>query len=98
MICIVPYHVVYFFFTVCTIGIRVFVECSALCRLLFVGHSAKKPLPSVELGKVLLSANVVVTESRTLGTEIHSAKISLSSATHSTKGDSRQRPSAAVKS
>jgi hypothetical protein len=41
----------------------------------FVGHSAKKSLPSAALGKVLLSVTTVFAESRTLGTGIHSAKI-----------------------
>jgi hypothetical protein len=57
----------------------------------FVKNSAKKPLPSAALGKVLLSVMAVFAESRTLGTEIHSAKISLPSAKHSVKGGARQR-------
>jgi hypothetical protein len=56
-----------------TTGIRLFAECFALCQVLFVGHSAKKPLPSAGLGKVLLSVTSAFTESRTLGTVIHSA-------------------------
>jgi hypothetical protein len=44
----------------------------------FVGHSAKKPLLSAALGKVLLSATSSFTECKTLGTEIHySAKMSI---------------------
>jgi hypothetical protein len=74
-----------------TTGIRVFVECSALCRVLFVRHSAKKPLPSAALSEVLLSVTTTFAKSSTLGTGIHSAKISLPSAKHSAKGDSRQR-------
>jgi hypothetical protein len=71
----------------------------ALCRVLFVGHSAKKYLPSAALGKVLLSVTTAFIESRTLDTEIHSAKKSLSSAKtlgerrRSAKG--RQQPSIA---
>jgi hypothetical protein len=63
---------------------RRFAECfllgtrqRSLCR---VPHSAKKPLPSAALGKVLLSVMTAFAESRTLGTGIHS-----------TKGGSRQR-------
>jgi hypothetical protein len=32
--------------------------CRMLCRVLFVGHSAKKPLSSATLGKVLLSVTI----------------------------------------
>jgi hypothetical protein len=56
-----------------------------------VGHSAKKSLPTAALNKVLLLVTTVFTESRTLGTEIHSAKKSLSSAKHSVNGGARQR-------
>jgi hypothetical protein len=59
----------------------------ALCRVLGA-------LPSAfcrALGKVLLSVTTVFTESRTLGTEIHSAKKSLPSAKHSANGNARQR-------
>jgi hypothetical protein len=63
-----------------TTRIRVFAECSVLCRVLFIGHSAKKPLPSAALDKVLLLVMTAFAESRTLGTGIHSMK-----------GDSRQR-------
>jgi hypothetical protein len=51
----------------CTIGIWLFSEWSALCRVLFVGHSAKNCLPSATLGKLTLSATNVYTESKTLG-------------------------------
>jgi hypothetical protein len=34
-----------------TTGIRVFAECRRLCRVLFVGHSAKTSLPRAALGK-----------------------------------------------
>jgi hypothetical protein len=40
-----------------TTGIRGFAECWLLCRVPFVGHSAKKALPSAALGKVRHSAN-----------------------------------------
>jgi hypothetical protein len=43
------------------------------------------------LGKVLFSVTIAFTESRTLGTERHSAKTVLPSAKHSTNDDSRQR-------
>jgi hypothetical protein len=75
----------------CTIGIRGFAECWILCRVPFIGHSAKKALPSAALGKVRLSAKSLFTECWTLGTGPHSAKISLPSVKHSAKG--RQRPS-----
>jgi hypothetical protein len=69
-----------------------------LCRVLFVGHSAKKPLLSAALGKVLLSVTSSFTERRTLGTEIHSAKkpLPLPSAEHSAKEALSKGPSAAV--
>jgi hypothetical protein len=52
-----------------TTGIWLFAECSALCRVLSIVHSARKSLSSAALGKVLLSVTTVFTESRTLGTE-----------------------------
>jgi hypothetical protein len=58
-----------------------------LCRMLGA-------LPSAfcrALGKVLLSVTTTFAESSTLGTGIHSAKISLPSAKHLAKGGSRQR-------
>jgi hypothetical protein len=69
----------------------------ALCRVLDALPSAfcralgKKSLPSATLGKVLLSVMIAFTESRTLGTEIHSAKKSLPSVNHSANGGARQR-------
>jgi hypothetical protein len=45
-----------------TTGIRGFAECCILCRVPFVGHSAKKALPSAALGKVRLSAKSPFTE------------------------------------
>jgi hypothetical protein len=71
---------------------------SGLCRVLFVGHSANKPLPSVAFGKGPLSVTTMFAESMTLGTEIHSTKISLLSDVHSAKGGSQQRSSATIKS
>jgi hypothetical protein len=62
-----------------------------LCRVSFVGHSAKKALPRAALGKVRLSATRLFTECWTLGTGPHSAKTCLPSVNHSAKG--RQRPS-----
>jgi hypothetical protein len=50
-----------------TTGIRGFAECCILCRVPFVGHSAKKALPSAALGKVRLSAKSPFTECWTLG-------------------------------
>jgi hypothetical protein len=41
--------------TTTTTGIRAFAECRWLCRVLFIGHSAKKALPSAALGNVLRS-------------------------------------------
>jgi hypothetical protein len=68
-----------------TTGIRLFIECSALYRVFFVGHL------SAALGKVLLSVTTTFTESRTLSRGKHSAKTSLSSAKHSANGNTRQR-------
>jgi hypothetical protein len=45
-----------------TTGIRGFAECRPLCRVSFVGHSAKKALPSAALGKARLSATSLFTE------------------------------------
>jgi hypothetical protein len=67
-----------------------------LCRVLFIGHSAKKPLPRGALGKVLLSLMSSFTESRTLGTETHSAKTYLPSGEHSAKVALGKGSSAAV--
>jgi hypothetical protein len=62
-----------------------------LCRVLSVGHSAKKFLPSAALDKVQLSVLTAFTESRILSIERHSAKTTLPSAKHSATPDSRQR-------
>jgi hypothetical protein len=80
----------------CTTGIRVFAECQALCRVLFIGHSANKPLLRAALGKVLLSVKSSFTECGTLGTETHSAKTYLPSGKHSAKVALGKGPSAAV--
>jgi hypothetical protein len=50
--------------------------------VLFVGHLAKKPLPSVALGKLLRLVKSLFTECRTLGTAKHSAKNALPSVKH----------------
>jgi hypothetical protein len=62
----------------------------------FVGHSAKKALPSAALGKARLSAKRLFTECWTLGTGRHSAKTSLPSVKHSAKGALGKGPSTAV--
>jgi hypothetical protein len=74
-----------------TTEIRLFAECLALCRVLFVGHSAKKSLTSAILGQVLLSVMTVFTKSRTLGIEIHSAKKPVPSAKYSANNGPPQR-------
>jgi hypothetical protein len=77
-------------------GIRLFAECRRLCRVLFIGHSAKPNLPSAALGKVLRSVNSLFTECRTLGTAKHSAKTALSSVMHSANMALGKEPLAAV--
>jgi hypothetical protein len=62
-----------------TTGIRGFTECRPLCRVSFVGHSAKPALPRAALGKVKLSATSLFIECWTLGTEPHSVKTHLPS-------------------
>jgi hypothetical protein len=79
-----------------TTGIQAFDECQELCRVLFVGHSTKTSLPRAALGKVLHSVTRSFTECRTLGTEIHSTKMSLPSAEPSAKAALDKEPSAAV--
>jgi hypothetical protein len=66
-----------------TTGIRLFAECRRLCRVLFIGHSAKPSLPRAALGKLLRSVNSLFTDCRTLGTAKHSAKTALPSVKHS---------------
>jgi hypothetical protein len=51
----------------------------ALCRVLFVRHSAKTSLSTAALGKITLSITTMFTESRTLDIDRHSVKKSLSS-------------------
>jgi hypothetical protein len=80
----------------CTIRIRLFAECRRLCRVLFIGHSAKPTLPSAALGKVLRSVKSLFTECRTLGTAKHSAKTVLPSVKHSTNMALGKGPLAAV--
>jgi hypothetical protein len=79
-----------------TTGIRAFAECRRLCRVLFIGHSAKKTLPSAALGKVLRSVKSLFTECRTLGTAKHSAKTALPSVKHSANMALGKGPLAAV--
>jgi hypothetical protein len=79
-----------------TTGIRGFVECRPLCRVPFVGHSAKKALSRAALGKARLSATSLFTECWTLGTGPQSAKTSLPSVKHSAKVALGKGPSAAV--
>jgi hypothetical protein len=79
-----------------TTGIRPFAECRSLCRVLFIGHSAKKTLSRAALGKVLRSVKSLFTECRTLGTAKHSAKTSLPSVKHSAKTALGKGPLAAV--
>jgi hypothetical protein len=67
-----------------------------LCRVLFIGHSAKKILPSAALDKVLRSVKSLVTECRTLGTAKHSAKTALPRGKHSAKMALDKGPLAAV--
>jgi hypothetical protein len=79
-----------------TTGIRAFAECRRLCRVLFIGHSAKTTLPSATLGKVLRSVKRLFTERRTLGTAKHSAKSALPRGKHSAKMALGKGPLAAV--
>jgi hypothetical protein len=79
-----------------TTGIRTFAKCQALCRVLFIGHSAKKTLPRAALGKVLRSVKSLFTECGTLGTEKHSANTALPSGKHSAKMSLGKGPLAAV--
>jgi hypothetical protein len=64
--------------------------------VLFIGHSAKTPLPSAALGKVLHSVKILFTECRTLGTAKHSAKTALPRVKHSAKMALGKGPLAAV--
>jgi hypothetical protein len=73
-----------------------FAECRRLCRVLFIGHSAKPTLPSATLGKVLCSVKILFTECGTLGTAQHSAKTALPRVKHSAKTTLGKGPLAAV--
>jgi hypothetical protein len=64
--------------------------------VLFIGHSAKRTLPSAALGKVLRSVKSLFTECRTLGTAKHSTKTVLPSDKHSAKKALDKGPSVAV--
>jgi hypothetical protein len=64
--------------------------------MLFVGYSAKIPLPRAALGKVLHSVTISFTKCRTLGTELQSAKTTLPSAEPSAKTALGKEPSATV--
>jgi hypothetical protein len=64
--------------------------------LLFIGHSAKKTLPSAALGKVLCSIKSLFTKCRTLGTAKHSIKTALPSGKHSAKKALGKGPLVAV--
>jgi hypothetical protein len=79
-----------------TTGIRGYAECWSLCRVSFVGHSAKTALLRAALGKVRISAKSLFTECWTLGTGPHSAKTSLPSVKHTVKEALDKGPSAAV--
>jgi hypothetical protein len=79
-----------------TTGIRGFAECRPLCRVPFVGHSAKQALSRAALGKVRLLATSLFIECWTLGTGPHSAKTRLPSVKHSAKVALGKGPSAAV--
>jgi hypothetical protein len=84
------------FYVTSTTGIRAFAECRPLCRVPFVGHSAKKTLPSAALDKDRLSVTRLFTECRTLSTGQHSAKTCSPSVKHSAKKALGKGPSAAV--
>jgi hypothetical protein len=74
-----------------TTGIRLFAECPTLCRVHFVGDSARPSLLIATLGEIRLSATTSFTESETLGIEWHMEKPPLSSVKLSAKRDARQR-------
>jgi hypothetical protein len=83
-------------FAAYTTGIRLFAECRRLCRVLFIGHSAKSTLPRAALGRVLRSVKILFTECRALGTAKHSAKTVLPSVKHSANMALGKGPLAAV--
>jgi hypothetical protein len=79
-----------------TTRIRDFAECRTLCRVPFVGHSAKEALPKATLGELLLSVTSWFAECRTLGTGELSAKPCLPSVKHSAQVALGKGSSAAV--
>jgi hypothetical protein len=79
-----------------TTGIRPFAECRRLCRVLFIGHSAKPTLPSAALGRVLRSVKRLFTERRALGIAKHSAKTVVPRVKHSANMALGKGPLAAV--
>jgi hypothetical protein len=72
-------------------GIRLFAECSAICRVQFIGHSTKNYLLSATLDELRLSAQTSFAEGRTLGIESHSPKEALPSAKLLAKCDAWHR-------
>jgi hypothetical protein len=64
--------------------------------VLFIGHSAKRTLPSAALGKVLRLVKSLFTKCRTLGTAKHSAMTALPSGKHSAKKALGKGPLVAV--
>jgi hypothetical protein len=58
-----------------TAAIWLFAECLALYRVFFIGHLVKQSLSRATLGQVLISVTTTFTDSRTLGTGKHSAKL-----------------------
>jgi hypothetical protein len=72
-----------------TTGIRLFVKCQVLCRVYFIGHSAKQALLSATLGEKRHSTQVTFTESQTLSINRRSTKESLLSIKHLVKRDPR---------
>jgi hypothetical protein len=79
-----------------TTEIQDYAECRTLCRVPFVGHSAKTALPRAAFGEFLLSVTSWFTECRTLGTRELSAKTCLPSIKHSANVTLGKGPSAAV--
>jgi hypothetical protein len=63
----------------------------ALCRVHFIGHSAKHSLSSATLDEIRLSAQTSFTDGETFGVERHLAKEALPSVRLSMKCDAWQR-------
>jgi hypothetical protein len=61
----------------------------ALCRVQFIGHSAKHALSSATLGELKHSTQTPFAEPQTLGIDMLSTKEALSSATLSAKHDTQ---------